>query len=410
MENFFGSLLYIIGEMSPYLLLGFLVAGVLHVVVPKRFYANYLSDNSFKSVLMSALLGIPLPLCSCGVIPTAVGLRNERASRGAVASFLIATPQTGIDSIIATFSLMGLAFAIVRPVAALITGICGGMLVNALMRQTVNIEADSCSVSTIKKSDNPIIAILRYAFVEMMQNIGPRLLIGLLLAALIQVGVPDSFFLQYGDKPLLQMLVMLIVAIPMYICSTGSIPIAAALLAKGLTPGAAFVLLMAGPAVNLGSFLVIKKTMGLKFTIIYISTIILGAVGFGFLLNNFEGLLQFTDAANRHCCSSETEPMSWFKIVCSIVLIVCLLNVFIMNIFNKFKRNKVAVSGTIYKVGGMECNHCKAAVETAISNIDGIKSVTADITNQTVVIEGEVAENDIRQAVENAGFKFKGRV
>ncbi len=410
MEIFFGSLLYIIGEMSPYLLLGFLVAGVLHVAVPKRFYTNYLSDSSFKSVLMAALLGVPLPLCSCGVIPTAVGLRNERASRGAVASFLIATPQTGIDSIIATFSLMGLAFAIVRPAAALITGICGGVIVNVMTRQMVDTEVDSCNSATLKTAEKPIVSILRYAFVEMMQNIGTRLLIGLLLAALIQVGVPDSFFLQYGDKPLLQMLVMLIVAVPMYICSTGSIPVAAALLAKGLTPGAAFVLLMAGPAVNFGSFLVIRKTMGLKFTIIYISTIIAGAVGFGFLLDNFDGLLQFTDAANRHCCPSETEQMSWFKIACSIVLIVCLLNVFIMSIFNKFKRSKVAVSGTVYKVDGMACNHCKAAVETAISNIGGIKSVTADITNQTVVIEGEANENDIRQAVENAGFKFKGRV
>jgi len=410
MKEFFDSLLHIIGEMSPYLLLGFLIAGVLHVVVPRKFYSRFLSDNSFKSVLMAALLGIPLPLCSCGVIPTAVGLRNERASRGAVASFLIATPQTGIDSIIATFSLMGLAFAIVRPTAALVTGICGGMLVNIFMRQSANsIDADSCQIQP-SKNDRPVISIIRYAFVEMMQNIGPRLLIGLLLAALIQVAVPDSFFLQFSNRPLLQMLVMLIVAIPMYICSTGSIPIAAALLAKGLTPGAAFVLLMAGPAVNFGSFLVIKKTMGLKFTIIYIATIIAGAVFFGFLLNNFDGILQFTNSATKHCCASEAETTSWFKIVCGIILIACLLNVIIMNIFNKFKRNKVAVSGTVYKVEGMKCNHCKAAMETAVGSVDGIKSASADITNQTVTIEGEANENDIRKAVENAGFKFKGKL
>lgn len=116
--------------MSPYLLLGFLIAGVLHVFVPKRFYHKYLSQNNRMSVVYAALLGIPLPLCSCGVIPTAIGLKKEGASKGAVASFLIATPQTGIDSILATFSLMGLGFAIIRPVAALITGICGGLLVN----------------------------------------------------------------------------------------------------------------------------------------------------------------------------------------------------------------------------------------------------------------------------------------
>ena len=116
--QFFNALLVVINAMSPYLLLGFLIAGVLHVFVPKRFYAKYLSRDNKLSVLWAALLGIPLPLCSCGVIPTAVGLKNEGASKGAVASFLIATPQTGIDSILATFSLMGLGFAVVRTTAA----------------------------------------------------------------------------------------------------------------------------------------------------------------------------------------------------------------------------------------------------------------------------------------------------
>ncbi len=137
-QSFFISLLNVVCEMAPYLLLGFFIAGVLHVFVPQRFYANYLSQNNKFSVVWAALLGVPLPLCSCGVIPTAIGLRNEKASKGAIASFLIATPQTGIDSILATFSLMGLGFAIIRPTAALITGICGGLLVNRLVKD------DSC--------------------------------------------------------------------------------------------------------------------------------------------------------------------------------------------------------------------------------------------------------------------------
>ena len=123
------------GEMSPYLLLGFLIAGILHVAVPQRFYTRFLSRDNKFSVLWAALLGIPLPLCSCGVIPTAIGLRNEKASKGAVASFLIATPQTGIDSILATFSVLGLGFAIIRPAAALVTGVCGGLLVNLLVKE-----------------------------------------------------------------------------------------------------------------------------------------------------------------------------------------------------------------------------------------------------------------------------------
>ena len=215
------AFLNVVCEMAPYLLLGFFIAGVLHVFVPQKFYANYLSRNNKLSVLWAALLGVPLPLCSCGVIPTAIGLRNEKASKGAIASFLIATPQTGIDSILATFSLMGLGFAIIRPTAALITGVCGGLLVNRLVRED-DLKDDSFT-SCLVESGNRIWRVLKYAYYDMLRDIGLRLLIGLVVAALIQVAVPDEFFLSFGSQPLLQMLVILVIAVPMYICSTGSI-------------------------------------------------------------------------------------------------------------------------------------------------------------------------------------------
>ena len=264
MENFFTSLLTVVGEMSPYLLLGFLIAGILHVFIPKKFYHRYLSNNNRLSILWAALLGIPLPLCSCGVIPTAIGLKNEHASKGAVASFLIATPQTGIDSILATYSLMGLGFAIVRPAVALITGICGGMLVNRFVPK----ENDDTTIinNNTKEKGNRLWRVFRYAYFEMIQDIGLRLLIGLIIAALINVAIPDEFFLHFGSYPLLQMIVILIIAVPMYVCSTGSIPIAAALVMKGLSPGAALVMLIAGPAVNIASILVVRKSLGSRFT------------------------------------------------------------------------------------------------------------------------------------------------
>ena len=253
MHAFFTSLLNVVCEMSPYLLLGFLIAGILHVFVPRRFYARYLSQDNKFAVLWAALLGVPLPLCSCGVIPTAVGLKKEGASKGAVASFLIATPQTGIDSILATFSLMGLGFAVVRPVAALVTGVCGGLLVNRFVKEG---EGDGFADASCRvDSGNRLWRVLKYAYYDMIQDIGGRLVLGLLIAALIQVAVPDSFFLRFDSQPLLQMLVILLIAIPMYICSTGSIPVAAALIMKGLSPGAALVMLMAGPAVNMASIL-----------------------------------------------------------------------------------------------------------------------------------------------------------
>ena len=228
MRTYLISLLNVVCEMAPYLLLGFLIAGILHVFVPNRFYTRYLSRENKWAVLWAALLGVPLPLCSCGVIPTAIGLKNEKASKGAVASFLIATPQTGIDSILATFSLLGLSFAIIRPVAALVTGVCGGLLVNRLVKDDDAVEtaASACDAET----GNRLWRVMKYAYYKMIRDIGGRLVTGLLLAALIQVAIPDEFFLTFGNEPLLQMLVILVVAVPMYICSTGSIPVAAALI------------------------------------------------------------------------------------------------------------------------------------------------------------------------------------
>ena len=315
--EFIRALIAVTGAMSPYLLLGFLIAGVLHVFVPRTFYAKYLSRNNKLSVLWAALLGVPLPLCSCGVIPTAVGLKNEGASKGTVASFLIATPQTGIDSILATFSLMGLGFAVVRPVAALVTGVCGGFLVNHLVKDDEGeyISEASCNV----ENGNRIWRVLKYAYFDMIQDIGLRLAIGLIVAALINVAVPDEFFLSFGSQPLLQMLVILVVAVPMYICSTGSIPVAAALMMKGLSPGAALVMLMAGPAVNIASILVVRKSMGGRFTWIYLLTIVGFSVLFGTLINAF-GIqaVGMTESCGMHsaCCPSEAASPSIFQIIC----------------------------------------------------------------------------------------------
>ena len=270
------QILHLINEMSPFLLLGFLLAGLMHAFIPGQIYSRYLAKPTFSSVLYSALFGIPLPLCSCGVIPTAMSLRKEGASKGAVASFLIATPQTGVDSIIATYSLMGLPFAIARPIIAFVTALFGGQMVNmadkdpspALPREGEEsqhnkpVEAHcecGCGHNHEHSHEHEhsfigkIKEALSYAFLEMMEDIGKWLMIGLIVAGLITVLVPDSFFEVFKDNSLASMLLVLAFAIPMYLCATGSIPIAVALMLKGLTPGSALVLLMAGPACNMAS-------------------------------------------------------------------------------------------------------------------------------------------------------------
>ena len=427
-QGFFTSLLSVVCEMAPYLLLGFLIAGVLHVFVPQKFYANYLSRNNKLSVLWAALLGIPLPLCSCGVIPTAIGLKNEKASKGAIASFLIATPQTGIDSILATFSLMGLGFAIIRPVAALITGVCGGLLVNRLVREDdirENVTA-SCQMET----GNRIWGVLKYAYYDMIRDIGLRLLIGLVVAALIQVAVPDEFFLSFGSQPLVQMLVILAIAVPMYIFSTGSIPVAAALMMKGLSPGAALVMLMAGPAVNLASILVVHKAMGRRFTRIYLMTIVGFAVLFGLLLNATG--LDFSVACQDACCMTSALP-SPFKLICATVLTLLIIFALMMKLFSKLRASRVLSrllgraeaqpkvfkftakkpldpDVVVYRVEDIHCSHCEAAVVRAVEDVPGVEKAKANASANTLTIKGRATEETIRSAVEGIGYTFKGRI
>lgn len=405
MSDFFVSLAGVTAQMSPYLLLGFLIAGILHVYVPGRFYTKYLSSGNRLSVLYAALLGVPLPLCSCGVIPTAIGLKNERASNGAVASFLIATPQTGIDSILATFSVLGLGFALMRPAAALITGVCGGLIVNRLVpgRQS----DDTPCVVASAQTRNRLFRVFRYACFDMIQDIGARLLIGLIIAALINVAVPDSFFLRFTDRPLVQMLVILVVAVPMYICSTGSIPVAAALIMKGLSPGAAMVMLMAGPAVNMASILVIRKSMGGRFTAVYISTIVVFSILFGLLVNTLGIGSDLADASEMACHHSHGSNMlSPWRIICSVILILLIIFALSMKLFDKFRKQPVEAGTVVYKVEGMHCNHCKASVENSVLKVKGVQSALANVSAGTLTVTGTATESDIRRAVEQAGFEM----
>ena len=316
----------IINEMSPYLLLGFLLAGLMHAFIPGGWYAKYLSGHSLRSVFNAALFGVPLPLCSCGVIPTATSLHREGAGKGAVTSFLIATPQTGVDSIFATYSLMGLPFAIVRPITAFLTAILGGTLVNWGTKPSPSaLNSQLSTTINFKLSTINFKSALHYAFVEMMQDIGKWLVIGLIIAGLITVLVPESFFAVFKDNTLLSMLLVLCISIPMYICATGSIPIAVALMLKGLTPGAALVMLMAGPACNVASLLIVNKVLGKRTLLLYLVAIIGGAVLSGVVIDQLLPRHWFTDyLSTTHACCN--DGAGWFEWTCTGILILLLLN------------------------------------------------------------------------------------
>ena len=338
----------LINEMSPYLLLGFFFAGMMHAFIPGMVYNRYLGGKGFKSVFYGALFGIPLPLCSCGVIPTAMSLRKQGASKGATASFLIATPETGVDSIMATYSILGLPFAMIRPVAAFCNAIMGGWLINNFGDKDEVVSADAsantCCCQHEHNHENNACTChhnqeesphegflgkmreaLRFGFVEMMEDIGKWLVVGLVIAGLITVLVPDDFFALFRGNTQLSMLLVLCIAVPMYICATGSIPIAVALMMKGLTPGAALVLLMAGPACNMASILVINKTLGRKSLALYLVSIITMAILWGHVVDYLLPAEWFQLALSSGSYGNE-ESSSWVNWSSTIVLGILLLN------------------------------------------------------------------------------------
>lgn len=423
-QHFLYSLAAIINEMSPYILLGFLIAGLLHVFVRPEMMSRHLSGKGWGPVAKAALFGIPLPLCSCGVLPTAVALRRRGASRGAATSFLIATPQTGVDSIAATYSLLGLPFAIVRPVAALVGAVAGGMAVSRTDNADGSneiIETEECTDGCGMEDTPPrtflgkLAESVRYGLVDMVASVGKWLVIGLIVAALITVLVPDSLFIGLSRYPILAMLVMVAVAVPMYICATGSIPIALSLMLKGLSPGVAFVLLMAGPAANFASIMVLGKAIGRRATAIYVGSVIVTAMAFGLLIDYLLPASWFVPAASG-AIGTECHHAAFliFPTLCSILLVGLLIYAAIRsrrhNHTHKHTENTIQIMTRTYKVDGMACAHCKATVEKAVGALKGCESATVNLSTGTVSVEGAVPQEAVQKAVALAGFTFVGAI
>lgn len=395
-----------LNEMSPYILLGFLIAGVMHAFVPQQTFARHLSGTGWRSVVKSAAIGVPLPLCSCGVLPAAIAMRRNGASRASATSFLVATPQTGVDSIAATWSLLGPAFAIVRPVAALVTAVFGGVAVGRSERNMPQAEAcqDECQADVSHKSFwTKCVDALRYGYIDLVESIGGWLVVGLLIAALITVYVPADFFAVIGDKPLLTMLMVLIVAIPMYVCATGSIPIALSLMLKGLSPGTALVLLMAGPAANFASFTLISKEMGRRPAAIYLASIVIGSIAFGLTIDYLLPAEWFRPAGMAHGACHAHSGLSVFSTVCSVILVTLLIITFVKR-HKHHKLNTVSAMTKEYNIKGMNCPHCQATVTKSIAAVDGVKQVDVNLSTGKAVVEGEHDPEAVITAVRSAGF------
>ena len=412
---FFYSFAGILNQMSPYILLGFLIAGLLHVFVRPSTMARHLAGRGWKPVVKAALLGIPLPLCSCGVLPTAVSLRRRGASRAAATSFLIATPQTGVDSIAATYSLLGLPFALIRPVAALAGAFAGGIAVDKTasgdMADDMAECSDGCHTDAAEADELPtgffarLGAAVKYGLVDMVASVGKWLVIGLVVAALITVFIPDSLFTGLSDYPLLAMLAVVAVAVPMYVCATGSIPIALSLMAKGLSPGIAFVMLMAGPAANFASIMILGRTLGRRATAVYVGSVVVTAIAFGLAIDMLLPASWFA-VGNAASAACHSHAFGIFDTACSALLVGLLIYAAIKNRKHNHQTTTSTMT-TTYKIEGMACPHCKATVEKALRSLDGVESVDVDLAEGTATVDGTATPEAVAEAVRLAGFDVK---
>lgn len=390
-------------EMAPYLMLGFFLAGLLHVLISPARVARFMGTKGIGSSVRAAMLGVPLPLCSCGVIPTGISFFKNGAGKGATNSFLISTPQTGVDSIILTYSLMGPVWAIARPIVALITGIAGGVVTDKF---DPDMPLPSTSTETPKTSKLPwFLRIFKYAFVDFLADIARPLLTGIAFAIAITLLIPDDFFTTYLSNPLLNMLLILVAAVPMYVCATGSIPIAAALLAAGVSPGAVLVFLMAGPATNVATITVLWKVLGRKSTLVYLFTIITGALFFGILIDYGlpKSWFAFHAADPMH---THQHGYDWLAISCAVALIALIIVAELRKL--SFFHSKSKPMSHTYTVEGMTCNHCKAAVEKAAMQVAGITSAEAIPSENKLIVEGEANDAKLKAVVEGLGYTFKG--
>jgi uncharacterized membrane protein YraQ (UPF0718 family) len=300
--NILTSTWELLREAGPYMLAGFFLAGVARAFLPASAVVKWLGKANMASVLRAAAVGVPLPLCSCGVIPMAAALRREGASKGAVSSFVISTPESGADSILATYALLDVPMTVVRPVAAFVTAFAAGAAELLFGRPepapSPKVEAESCGCDDDEAEEaavernRPGLAArvasgLRYAFGEMFEDMAIYLLAGFLVAGVLAALVPPAFVAERLAAPGLQIIALVVLGAPIYVCATAATPIAAVLVAKGVSPGAALAFLLAGPATNAAGLAVLTKYLGRRSVVIYLVTIILCAVAAGFALNAF---------------------------------------------------------------------------------------------------------------------------
>ncbi len=392
---------YLFMKMSPYLLAGFVVAGFLNFFLKRDVIFRHLGKPGLFSVLKAVLFGVPLPLCSCGVIPPAATLYKSGASRGSVVAFLISTPTTGIDSIFATYGLLGGVFMIFRLAASVFIGLIAGFIVDIFPQK------EQISKKEVQEDfyceESTLIGNLKYAFTELYASVAKWIFWGVLIGGFISFFVPDDFFSGKIGNRNFEYIFMLVVGVPLYVCATGSIPIAASLIAKGMSPGAGLIFLITGPATNTVTMLFAGKTLGKRSFIVYIITVVSGSLVAGFILDmllvNYH--INLTESFHKH------SDFSVISYLASFILIVFGIKPFFHSVRAKFSKQ-----GNCFDlvVPDISCNSCAERIKNKIGSMEGITGVSVDVKKKKVRICSTLDNREeIKNVLASIGYPVSER-
>lgn len=402
MLEFIMNVWMVVLELAPWLLFGLFLAGVLHLYVPSSFVVQHLGKEAgFSSILKAVILGVPMPLCSCGVIPAALGIKKQGAGNGAATGFLISTPQTGIDSIMVSASMLGMPFALFKVVTAFFTGILGGVIVHYSDGESVVESSDKEVVS--KSPERSFRELYSFAINDLLKMIWRWLIGGVLVSAAITTWLPHDLISNSPlANPFISMGLMLVISLPMYVCATASVPIAAALVQAGMPTGAALVFLMAGPASNITTIGAVYRSLGLKNLLIYLSTIIICSFAFGYI---FDFVVPSSDLAIK---IANQDHGGIIAVASGILLLAFILKFLIADLCSYISAVRIKKSNNTiaFDVTGMTCQGCANKINKLLLSIDGVDSVVADVKLGKVTVSGVGLDQDvIGKAIHSVGFE-----
>ena len=400
MEPLFLAIWDVMLELSIWLLLGAVIASLLHAFIPSSIIRKQFQGAS--GVFKSVLLGVPLPLCSCGVIPAGLGLKKDGASSGSTVGFLISTPQTGLDSVLVSASFLGWPFALFKVFAAFVTGIAGGLICNLFPDESSTDEAAQSETNQAKARPGFKESIEHG--IDVIRTIWGWLVVGVLIAAMINVWMPASWLegLASAGTPT-TLLMVLGLSIPMYVCATASVPIAAALVAGGLPPSAALVFLMAGPATNVATVGAVFRGIGKRSGIIYLATLIFGSLA---LALAFDELLTLEMVMPSH----DHEHAAWWQVAPAIALLLMFAKFAIEDLQLMLNKSQSQSFDLTIEVSGMTCNGCVGRLQKTLLAHEEIDAAQVQLEPGQAKVSGTIQESQLMQVIEGTGFKPGSRL